>query len=166
MLQIALLIRSLQFQSTLVMKNFFLQRIEMASMNEQETSIEGQASSMSRGIGSLQQPTVESTGRNPIAFALNEVKPTNRWSGEMTNNEQHTSMESEISSIPRNISRSSREPQQPPAQFNDENQIVFALPEIHQQRNLTVGEFQNEAATLNTRIIPIEQTDTSDFPYC
>ena len=66
---------------------------------------------------------------------------------------------------PRNISRCSREPQQPPAQFNDENQIVFALPE-KQQKNLNVGEFQNEAATLNTKRLPIEQTDTSDFPYC
>ena len=138
----------------------------MASMNEQETSIEGQTSSMFRSIGSLQQPTVESTGRNPIVFALNEVKSTNRWSGEIANNEQHTSMESEISSIPRNISRSSKEPPQPPVQFNDENQIVFALPEIHQQRNLNLEEFQNEVAILNTRRLPVEQTDTSDCPYC
>ena len=95
------------------------------------------------------QPTVEFHCQDQIVFALTELKSNDRWSGEMANNGQYVSMENQASSIPRDIPGSSGEPQQHPVQFNDENQIVFALPEIHQQRNWVFGEFQNEAAVLN-----------------
>lgn len=127
----------------------------MASINEQEASLVIQASLISRDIKSLQQPSAEHTDENQIAFALIEVKSTDRWSGEMANNGY------QASPIPRDTSGSSGERRQRPVQFNDNNQIVFALPEIHQQRNLTVGEFQNETARMAT-----ENNDMSKCPYC
>ena len=115
--------------------------------NGQHTSLEGQESSIPRDIGSL-QPTVEFHGQNQIAFALLEINTTNGWSVEMANNGQNTSMENQESSTPWDISGSSEEPR-PLIEFNEENQIVFAFPEIHQQTNLAVEEFQNGAAVLN-----------------